>query len=912
MIQTPSPPPLVRSKLYPPRIASSHVARDRLLDQLRVGVHQSLTLVCAPAGSGKSTLLSEWLSSAGVSSGWVSLDGRDNELDVFLGYVLEAAKSACPAMAQETRDLLAAHIPPPLAALARALSNDFDQLGEAFLLVLDDYHVIANPRIHELLLLLLQHPPANLRLVVATRADPPWPLASLRARGQMAELRFSDLRFTEPESALFLQQSLAQALPRDVIAALYYESEGWAAGLHLMTLVLQGQKPDQLQGARLPAADEDIGAYLLAEVLSKQTPSDQDRLVQTSILGRFSASLCEAVCQQEQDATRATSEKAPAPWGKEFLARLEHANLFVVPLDSRHEFYRFHHLFQHFLSARMPERYSPVEIAGFHRRASDWFAERGFIEEALDHALAAGETVAAGRLVARHRNTLYNHEQFARLARWLRLLPAEVKEQSPELLLAEARVAAMNWRYTEAAVFLASAERELARRDPALPDAEAIRGELLIIRGILEYWDGDVERFVAGSRYALEVLPPDASHLRGLAHTGMASALHMRGDMAGAWAYLEDQLASTSPRLAVYAWLLQTQCFLHWLDGDLTNLHDVARRLLRVSEDLELPDHVGMAHYFLGVVHYARNELDAAVEHLRHAVAARYTMRLMWWCQAAGVLGLAYQALGQPELAQETIKDAHGFLLEQHAVRILPNIGAFQAEINRLQQQLAGASTWAAGVDPLPIVWSIAVVDPRLVQARIYLAQKRAPSRELAAQLLTQLRAHCEEVPNRRLLMEVEALEAILHAQRGQDDQALETLGRVVLAAEPDGWVRLFVDLGPEMQSLLVQLVSRGLAPHYIAHILAAFPAAPLELATPGHHGQAGLIEPLSERELEVLTLLAQRYSNKEIAERLFLAPATVKHHTINIYRKLDVSDRREAVAQAAALGLLADEVMRA
>jgi LuxR family maltose regulon positive regulatory protein len=847
--------------------------------------------------------LTEWLAHVDTPYGWVSLDERDNEIDVFLGYVLAAVRTAFPTIAQDTRDLLSAATPPPLAAVANSLSNDLDRLDAQFLLVLDDYQVISNPQIHELLLQVLQHPPAMLHLIVATRSDPPWSLATLRARGQMAELRFPDLQFTSAESATLLHSALGGTLHGDVIATLHDESEGWAAGLQLMTLVLHGEEITQPQRLQLPAATEDIGAYLLAEVLSKQTPADEDRLLQMSIRGRFSASLCEAVCTR--DAAQSAVGDGPEGWGREFLTRLDHDNLFIISLDAHHEFYRFHHLFQQFLADRLTERSSAKAIVGLHRRASAWFAAQGFIEEALDHALAAGETEAAAQLVARHRYALYNHEQFARLARWLRLLPATVKEHTPELLLAEARIATMNWRYTEAAVFLDRAEQELAKRGPEQPDADALKGELVTLRGILQFWDGDAERFLAAARYALEALPAEASHLRGLAHTGIAAGLYLLGDAQSARAYLDDQLASVAPQLPVYAWLLQTSGFLHWLDGDLTSLQDAARRLLRVSESLELPDLQATAHYFLGAVHYARNELAAAEEQLERAVAARFTMRLLWWCQAAGVLGLTYLALGRPEDAQQTLEDGHAFLLEQHAVRILPNIGAYQAEVNRLQHRLVEATTWAAGVDPLPLTWSLAVVDPRLVQVRVFLSQGRATSLEQAGELLAQLRAYCDQVPNRRLLMEVEALAALLNASRGESERALEMLERVVLTAETDGWVRLFVDLGPGMERLLTHLAARGIAPHYIAHILAAFPVEPATITPRGPAVQSPLIDLLSERELEVLTLLAQRYSNKEIAERLFIAPATVKHHTINIYQKLDVSDRRQAVAQATALGLL-------
>lgn len=903
MASVATPPLLIRSKLRPPRRNSHHLSRPRLIHQLTRGAKGPLTLLSSLAGSGKSTLLSEWLSTVETPSAWLSLNERDNDLEVFLAYVLAAVERALPGATLETKILLEAHIPPPLETLAKSLSNDLDRLDDDLLLVFDDYHVIDNPRIHELLLLVLEHPPERLNVTLATRADPPWPLPALRARGMLTELRFPDLRFTAEESAALLQNSLDHGLQADAISALHDESEGWAAALHLMALVLHDREPVHPYRGAMPPATQDIGDYLLAEILSKQTDRDQARLLAMSILDRFSASLCEAVCREPED--HVPGEDAPASWGAPFLNRLEHANLFVVPLDGQHEFYRFHHLFQQFLAARLAERCSSAEIAELHRRASAWFADHNLIEEAIDHALKANDPTTAARLVADHRIALYNHEQFSRLARWLRWLPAEAKEAMPELLLAEARIATMNWRYTEAAVFLARADSLLERYDPDRADRDTLMGELVTLRAILEFWEGDAERFIASARYALAVLPPESSHLRGLGHTGLAAGLYLQGDIQGAWSYLNDQLAQHSPQLPVYAWLLQTLGFLQWLDGDLTRLHESATRLLHVSEDLALPDHEATAHLFLGMVHYARNELAAAESHLQHAVAARYTMRLLWWCQSAGILALTQEALGEREQARRTVADAHSFLLQQHAVRILPNVGAFIAEVDRLQDRLAAATAWASSVDPLPLTWSLAAADPRLVQVKVFLSQDGLAGHDRAAQLLAQLRSYCAEVPNQRLLLEVEALEALFHARRGCFDCALEILARAVRSAEKDGWVRLFVDLGPDMERLLAQLAQRGVSPHFVGSLLAAFPDGHAVPSPPFKTSSQALVEPLSERELEVLDLLAQRYSNKEIAAQLFIASSTVKRHTLNIYRKLEVSDRREAVARAADLSLL-------
>jgi LuxR family maltose regulon positive regulatory protein len=348
--------------------------------------------------------------------------------------------------------------------------------------------------------------------------------------------------------------------------------------------------------------------------------------------------------------------------------------------------------------------------------------------------------------------------------------------------------------------------------------------------------------------------------------------------------------------------LLQTQGFLSWIDGDFPGLQVSARRLLAVSQDFGLPDQEALARYFLGVVHVTRNELEAARDELTAAFTARFNLRLLWWCQAAGALALTHQALGQPEQAQETLSQAHDFILERHAIRVLPNLGAFQAELDRRQGSLAEASAWAAQVEPAPLTWSLEALDPRLVQARVFLSQERDSGTEHAAALLAELRAFCHRVPNRRLLTEVEALEVLLLERRGEHEAALELLQRLVLAAEATSWVRLFVDLGEPMAQLLAKLASRRVAPHAIGRILDAFPARQ-GAATLGQ--QSGMAEPLSTRELQILTLLEERNSNKEIAAQLYIAPSTVKRHTLSIYRKLGINDRREAVARATELGLL-------
>ena len=354
--------------------------------------------------------------------------------------------------------------------------------------------------------------------------------------------------------------------------------------------------------------------------------------------------------------------------------------------------------------------------------------------------------------------------------------------------------------------------------------AEVAAAELTVLRGTLDLANGNAERLLSELPPALALLPIDASHLRGLAHMGIAAAYWQRGDAGAAQRYLDSHLANASPQLPVYSVLLQAQGMLHWLNGSFTDLMAVARRLLSVSQELDLPDQLAFAHFYLGIGHLARNELDEAREHLETTIAARYSMRLLSWCHAVGTLAKVYQALGRPEDAVRTLNEGRDFLLERHAVRVLPNLGAFQAEIDLFQDRTADASAWAAQVEPGPLAWSLGTVEPRLVQARVFVSQGDPASLDRATALLTEIRDFCGKVPYRLLLMQVDMLSALIADRQGQRAAALETVEELILNAERDAWVRLFVVAGEPMQDLLRELAGRQVSSHTIARILKAFP----------------------------------------------------------------------------------------
>ena len=477
------------SKLHPPRLTAQHVPRPRLVDFLDRHSDRPFTFVCAAAGFGKTTLLREWLASSSRPVAWVSLDCRDNNLAVFAEYLIAAVRTTFPAVVFNTDGLLRTLAPVSLEMLAATLSNDLNQIDTEFCLVLDDYHVITNPQIHGLLSHLLSHPPRSLHLVVATRSEPALPLLSLRSRGQLSELGSEHLRLTLQEVAACVRNEFGDEVGDDQVAALYDESEGWVVGLQLLTSV------PEYGGSFSPASNNGepnyaVARYLFEEVFALQPAHVQQNLLRLSILRQFNAELCHVLCD------RAVPDAESPLRVEDFIAHVVQANLFVSPLDDRHQVFRFDHLFRAFLAEQAREELSPAQIAGLHGRASEWFTANGLLDEAIEHALAAGDAARAADLVAAHRQDIYNQERFGDLARLLQALPAHVKEHNPEVLLAQACLAFVAWRHSEAIVLLSQAQRALEdvqlppdRRQQALAEARSIAPTLPSGRETSKSWN---------------------------------------------------------------------------------------------------------------------------------------------------------------------------------------------------------------------------------------------------------------------------------------------------------------------------------------------------------------------------------------------------------------------------------------
>ena len=893
---------LRRTKLYRPPVPQDLVVRPRLIDKITQGLSRPLILIAAPAGYGKTMLASSFVQTSALPWAWLSLDEHDDDLRVFLDYVLTALDSMFPGSLQRTRLILAGSTLPPVSVIADSLINELAELERDFILVLDDVHVIHAADAYRLLEALLRYPPRAMHLILLTRQDPPMGLARLRARDQMSEIRSRDLRFTAAETAAFMQHVAAAPLRDEALAMLAEQTEGWAAGLRLAALTLRYGGDIDPKAAGSHAENRYVMDYLVSEVLSRVSPEMEDFLVKTSILDALCGPLCDAVVDPDGAARR----------GHAYLEMLEETNAFTVALDERGLWFRYHHLFQAFLRSQLARKFDAQAIAALHRRASAWYASQDDIEAALEHALAGNDTLGAVQLVAQHRHHLLNTEQRPRLERWLHQFPPATLSQHPELLLARAWIVELD--RANPGISLNAMEQAQALVDGMVGQPERARQlqcEIDTLRSIEKSFTADdPQGVITLATRALEAMPQEWFMARTVAWLHLAGAYQMAGELDRAYALLAAAQHASSPKPRVR--LLGSRCFIHWIAADLAGVLHLAQQAVDVSRATdEQPESLGWVHTLLAAGHYQQNNLVAAELHANVVQEQRHGCQRNAVVQSAFILAAIHQARGQPEAARRTLDQVSGYLAEIESEALLPHIQAFGAELAAQQGDLETAGRWATTAGhQFPLGLMAFFYAPQLTLPKVLLCMNTAASRQQAAEALARLHAFVTSTHNTRFTIDVLALQALCHDAEGNEPAALQALAEAVALAQPGGFIRVFVDLGPAMADLLARLAVRGDATGYIQQVLNAFPA----LSASASHGlpsssrpipQAGLIEPLTNRELEVMALLAQRLSAKEIAQILTISERTVKRHTANIYQKLAVNSRREAISVATALRIV-------
>ena len=909
--------PILRTKLHRPPVTVDLVPRFALLAWLDRHHRQPLTLISAPAGYGKTTLVSHWIDTLDRPTAWLSLDEQDDDLAVFLTYVTAAIRTLFPAACRDTLALLNARSLPPLAVLVRRFSNDLDALEQDIILALDDYHVIHDMAIHDLLSELLRHPPRTLHLVLMTRRDPPLSLGTLRARDRLTELRQQDLRFTVADTARFLQQMTGLEVVDTVAAALQAKTEGWVLGLRLAALFHRHQGDFDLLLRHLPEQVAYVSEYLMSEVLLQQQPEVQDFLMQTAILNRFCASLCDAV-RSEGASSGVNGHEAGISTSEVLLEHLHTENLFLIPQSHEPQWYRYHYVFQAFLQSQLQRRYHPDAIAALHARASRWYAAHNDgLAEAIQHALAAEETSDAVQLVEGHRHDLMNGRQWYLLERILTLFTSDQVATHLELLLMKAWLADHYHRLVELTAILEQADALMATLSSNAPTTRRLRGEIHALRSYYAYANNDPQTALIHAQQALERLPFEHTYAYTWAAMMQCGAYQMQGDLSSALKVAAEVIKDDTSETAIFhSRMLIALSFVYWMEADLGSLQQTARQCLQHAQTWSLPEGSMQALYFYGLASYQRNDLVAAGQHLAVVLNALYLTYAFPTLHYVFALALAYQAQGQADKVQEVLDIALTFAVDSQNAQLIRECEAFQAELALRQDRLPEAQRWARQYDPDPLRLTPHLYVPQLTLAKVWLTEDTPNSRQKAAELLERLHGLAVSMHNTRVRIDVLALQAWLHDVQGDEPAALEKLTDALALAEPGGFIRAFVDLGLPMAKLLNRLLKRRVAVAYIEALLAAFgtdadlvQSAASDPPAPGASraviSAPSLVEPLTARELDILELLAQRYQNKEIADQLSIAPTTVKTHLKHLYQKLQVSTRRQAIATGHALGLL-------
>jgi len=904
-------PFIIRTKLHRPPVHGVHIHRQRLFDQLDQRRECPLTLISAPAGYGKTTLASCWLETNDSVSAWVSLDETDNDLRLFLSYFLTAIQTIYPNFGRQTLAMVNAPTIAPVTILVGSLINEIDSIEKSFILALDDFHLIEDESVLDLINQLLRHPPPSLHLVLISRSDPFLPISTLRAKGSLTEIRAQNLRFNEMETAMFLTQQLGTQVDASAAAALEQKTEGWVTGL-LLAAISMRNKGILEQELLEPHADAQyVMNYLFTEVFSRQPTEITRYLINTAILDRLCGPLCEAICAPASEPpTRQIS-------GLEFIAWLKEQNLFVIPLDNENRWFRFHHLFRKLLLLQLNRHHSQGDINALHARASTWFSENGMIEDALKHALAGGNSKAAIQLLAKHGFDLLNDQQWHRLKRWLRMVPDKMVDQELELLVFTCWLHMTYSRFSDFVPCLEKAEALCTTPTTK----QHIIGHLNALRSFKHVATANGERTLICAKRAFEKIPRQHVYARRFTFITEAIGHQMLGNRAKTRATIKKAMRELDQSGGPSQGYFQVfPCYLYWMDADLLAMLQTAARSLKVGENNIEYQAIAHSLYFLGIVHYDLNELKAAEEELVAVVNEPHLQHAFTFAHSAFALALVHQARGRTDAANQVAESVVSYCLDTNNPDLLKIAWAFQAELALRQGRMAEASNWAEKFAPKPFFLMYRFYVPQLTLAKVLLAQDTADSRDQAADLLKQFRDFVVSCHNKRFQIDVQAMRALLYDSLGERTAALKSLTHALQLAEPGGFIRPFVDLGPSMADQLKRLHRKKIARDYIGKILAAFEQEGDQMVLPEANGRPTaparqprhpsplsppLVEPLTNRELDVLELLAQRLSNKEIADKLFIAAETVKGHLRNIYQKLEVKKRREAVEKAKKLGIL-------
>ena len=884
---------LFASKLHVPHLRARLVPRPHVMALLEQGRRRPLTLISASAGSGKTTILSSWLRDAGVRAAWLSLDSSDNDLYRFWMYVLAALDELLPETltpAQEFLTSVRTHPSPPIEDIVAAVINDLVRLEDDLVLILDDYHEIMTPAIHTSLAYLVDHLPTQLHLFIVTRRDPPFSLARLRVSHQLQEIRTADLLFSRQEAELFFSHVMELHLSSEEVAVVQKRTEGWVAGLQLAGLSLQ-RHPDRagLINA-FTGSHYTLVEYLAEEILQKQPDRVQQFLLRTSLLDRLNASLCQEVTGDAESQT--------------LLTHLEQSNLFIVALDEEHVWYRYHQLFADFLRTCL-QQHQPDHIVTLHQRASQWYERHGYYEEAMKHLLLAQDVVQATRLIEQSSQEMMRRGEFVVLHQWIGSLSAAVVRNNPRLIIIHAKELAFLGDIQQAEMRLQ--ELEAFVHDEPAPaemgcDRETIEGEAVVVRAFIATQRQDFPLVRELARRALAYLPTRDVFMRSLITLCLGIAFRFKNGPAARSALEQAIRDAESPHVSLLSlehlgYQLQEQ-------GQLHQALEIYQQALRILPEGKPTGSMWMAYLGIATLQREWNELENAEQALLEALklsqerdlpAVFLEINVMW--------ALIKEAQGQIDESLALLRREEMLGHQQQFAPAVRVMRAYQALLEVRRGNLRAAEPWTRDFEQQTPSYPLSMNNEReyAILARVQLATGNYAEAE---RILTQLLTLAQEEGRTRAIIKAKVLQALLLQAQGAIERARSTISQALVLAEPEGYVFTFTEEGEQMTRLLkgVQAAQRTgslalhLAPEYLQQLLEA--CVSRETLSSSH-------AVLSEREREIMRLLASGRSNQEIADQLIIAMSTVKWHVRQIFNKLGVNSRTQAIAQARELNLL-------
>jgi LuxR family maltose regulon positive regulatory protein len=897
---------LLETKFFVPSIRPKLVSRPRLIEQLNKGVHRKFTLISAPAGFGKTTMVAEWIRQGDFLVSWLSLDDEDNDLTRFLTYFVSAlnrTQGIETKIGEGALNILKSPQPPPASAILTTIINEITAIPEKIIFVFDDYHLIDNQLVNDAVAFLIENLPPQLHLVIATRQDPHLSLSRLRAQDQVTDLRAADLRFNSTETAAFLNQIMGLNLSPEDIAELETRTEGWIAGLQLAGISLHGSEDRGAFIKSFSGGHQLVLDFLIEEVLGQQPKNIQNFLLQTAILDRMTGSLCDALTGQDN--------------GHQTLEMLDRANLFIVPLDNERHWYRYHHLFAAFLRQRLQQS-QVYQTLNLYQIASKWYEQNRFIEEAIEYALRSQNFKHAVYLIESVADAVWQLGEHTKLQRWLDGLPIELVFSNPYFCIFHAWGLLSIGQEQTADRCLEVTEQVLGNGTTPIESDRFSRSERIKLQGRLAatrafsaFYSGDIPGIIRFSLQALEYLPKEDLSWRCIATIALADAYDINDEMVLAYRTRLEAVEVSKATNNAYQIMIANLKLAITLGqfGQFQRVTEICQKQIQLANENGMAKTV-VAGWILAVWGEALAEINDLERATQQAKAGIELTRRGGDLAAFGWSHLCFirvlfsndDMMGAEEIIQKMrVVDQKSNLPPW----VMSLVDTWQARIWLSQNKVDAASQWIAERE-LDVNG-----DPTyphdmeyIIFARTLLALGQLNE---ADTLLQRLFERAKKREYKSGVIEILMLQALVFQSKDETAQATTTLEQALALAKPGGFIRTFVNEGPPMARLLYDALKREIAPEYVQRLLAAFPDFEPEKAgsTRAQGDQSGLIDPLSERELEILQLISQGLTNQEISKKLFLSVHTVKTHTRNIYSKLDAHHRTEAVAKASEIGIL-------